>query len=217
MTGQQFNGETSALEVEKLESALARIPSVTAARIVTGPNSRIAEVHLLARRDRAAKQLVRDVQSVALTNFGIEVDYRTVSVVQLDEPQVANDSISNSPRIALRRLLTETSGPATVVNVEVQSGVEQLSGIARGPTSSDLRLVARAVVDAVSPLIKDSAIEVDFAEVLRAGSYDIALVVLRLAVVRQDQVVSGSAVVRNDTKDAMARASLAGLNRLISA
>src|SRR5438309_10750069 len=103
MSGQQVNGEIAALDVEQIESALARIPSVTAARIVTGPAGRISEVHLLARRERAPKQLVRDVQSVALANFGVEVDYRTVSVVQLDEPEVASNSSERHPRIALRR------------------------------------------------------------------------------------------------------------------
>lgn len=65
---------------EDMERAVARIPGIQAVRVVTDAD-RIAEVHVLANRARAPKQLVRDIQSVVLTNFGYEIDYRIVSVV----------------------------------------------------------------------------------------------------------------------------------------
>lgn len=204
------------VSMDEVESALARIPSVTAARVVTSPNGRIAEVHVLARRDRAPKQLVRDVQSVALTSFGLEVDYRTVSVVQLDDPLVEGDGSSSAPRVALVRLTAEVSGYSTAVRVHLNAGGQELVGAARGPASSGMRLVARAVVEAVASLIGDSALDVDFAEIVPAGPHSTAVAVLRSATARGDQVVSGSAIVRKDGNDAMARASLAALNRLIA-
>src|SRR6266542_6500006 len=83
------NGErpqsSSAPEPSALEAAILRIQGIQAARVVSGPGGRVSEVHVLAGRERGAKQLVRDVQSVILTNFGVDIDYRTVSVVQLDE------------------------------------------------------------------------------------------------------------------------------------
>src|SRR5579864_6931969 len=99
----------SRVAIEDIESALSRIPSVTAARVVTGAAGRIAEVHVLARRDRAPKQLVRDVQSVVLASFGLELDYRTVSVVQLDDPLIEGD-FAQQPRVALVRLASEARG-----------------------------------------------------------------------------------------------------------
>jgi len=202
--------------MQEVESALARIPSVTAARVVTNPSGRIIEVHVLARRDRAPKQLVRDVQSVILASFGLEVDYRTVSVVQLDDPLVEGDAVSASqPRVALLRLSADVRGHSTEIIVHLSVGGEELLGSVRGPASSGMRLVARSVVEAVSGLIGDGALDVDFAEVVPAGQYSVAVAVLRLATNKGDQVVSGSAVVRKDGNDAMARASLSALNRLI--
>jgi hypothetical protein len=202
--------------MEDVESALARIPSVTAARVVTGPGGRIAEVHVLAGRDRAPKQLVRDVQSVMLASFGLELDYRTVSVVQLDDPLVEGD-FAHQPRVALVRLVSEIRGHSAEINVQVSAGGQEHVGTVTGPASSGMRLVARAVVQAVARLIGDSALDVDFADVLPAGEYQVAVAVLRLATSKGDQVVSGSAVVRKDGNDAMARASLSALNRLLSA
>lgn len=203
------------IPMDELESALARIPSVTAARVVASPNGRIAEVHVLARRDRGPKQLVRDVQSVALASFGLEIDYRTVSVVQLDEPLVEGDVHNVAPRVALLRLSADVAGHSGEIRVQLSSGSQQLEGHSRGPASSSMRLVTRAVVEAVSSLVGDSALDVDFAEVVAAGPYSVAVAVLRLATAKGDQVVSGSAVVRKDGNDAMARATLSALNRLI--
>jgi hypothetical protein len=212
--GYEASGKPSS---DAVESALSRIPSVTAARVVTGPNGRITEVHVLARRDRAPKQLVRDVQSVALTSFGIEVDYRTVSVVQLDDPPVEGDAgVLAVPRVALLRLSADAIGFSSEVRIHLSAAGKELVGIAKGPSSSGMRLVARALVDAVLDLVGDAALDVDYADILSAGPYSVAIAILRLATPRGDQVVSGSAVVRKDGNDAMARACLSALNRLLS-
>src|SRR6266540_4493410 len=83
--GRAPEGGASAPAPAALEAAILRIQGIQAARVVAGPGGRVSEVHVLAGRERGAKQLVRDVQSVILTNFGVDIDYRTVSVVQLDE------------------------------------------------------------------------------------------------------------------------------------
>jgi len=201
--------------MDEIESALSRIPSVTAARVVSSPSGRIAEVHLLARRDRAPKQLVRDVQSVVLASFGVEIDYRTVSVVQLDDPLTEGDSTNQAPRVALLRLNSEVKSHSSEIRVHVSAGGDEHVGTVSGPASSGMRLVARAVVQAVSNLVGDSALDVDFADVLPAGEFSVAVAVLRLATRKGDHVVSGSALVRKDSNDAMARASLSALNRLL--
>ncbi|MFA5891391.1 MAG: hypothetical protein WDA27_10675 [Actinomycetota bacterium] len=206
--------------IRELEAALLRIPSITGARVVATPAGRIAEVHILSRRDRGPKQLVRDVQSVAVASFGIEIDYRTVSVVQLEDVAVESESEPAAPqvrgtRVELLGVAAETSGHATEITVRLRLGDHEEIGRARGPGSSGIRLVARAVVDAVGEFMGDSALDVDFADVVPAGLHSVAVSVLRLATPRGDQIVSGSAVVRKDAADAIARASLAALNRLV--
>lgn len=66
-----------------LERELTRIPEITAARVVADDGV-IVEVHILSTPSKHAKQIVRDVQSVAMATFGLDIDRRVVSVVQLD-------------------------------------------------------------------------------------------------------------------------------------
>jgi hypothetical protein len=214
-----------------LEDAIRRISGIQAARVVTGPGGRVAEVHVLAGRERGAKQLVRDVQSVILTNFGIDIDYRTVSVVQLDEtPPVAPSapsaaSVSHEPavtvdaagipRAAIVRLVTETASFTTEVRVGIAINANERAGMARGPSTAGLRLVANATVDAVAEMLHASAVEVTSAELVSVGSVQVAVAVVRLATSRGEQTLVGSAVVRKDANDAVARATLDALNRVI--
>jgi hypothetical protein len=221
-----------------LEAAILRIQGIQAARVVAGPGGRVSEVHVLAGRERGAKQLVRDVQSVILTNFGLDIDYRTVSVVQLDEistpappapiersepaPVAAAASPPtpgpvNGERPAIVRLVTETSAFITEVKVAVAAHGSERSGVARGPSTSGLRLVAGATVDAVGELLHASSVEVQSAELITVGLVQMAVVVLRLATGRGEQMLTGSAIVRKDANDAIARATLDALNRVLNA
>ena len=87
----------STLDLNELERELCRIPEVTAARVVADPTGRIEEVHILALPQKHAKQVVRDVQSVAQASFGLDLDRRIVSVVQLDAPLRAAAAAEPAP------------------------------------------------------------------------------------------------------------------------
>ena len=75
--------EGGSLDLAEVEAELCRLPDVAAVRIVADGVGRPVEVHVLAHTGKQPKQVVRDVQSVALASFGIELDRRIVSVVQL--------------------------------------------------------------------------------------------------------------------------------------
>src|SRR4051812_49971561 len=66
-----------------LEDALRSLPGVQAVSVVTSGTGEPTEVHVLAVPGKAAKQVVRDVQSLAMAGFGVDIDHRIVSVVQL--------------------------------------------------------------------------------------------------------------------------------------
>lgn len=73
-------------DLADVERELCRIPEVRAARIVADTSGNPVEVHVLASVGKHAKQVVRDIQSVAMATVGLTLDHRIVSVVQLDDP-----------------------------------------------------------------------------------------------------------------------------------
>ena len=68
-----------------LEESIRQIPGVRAVSVVTDAQAQPKEVHVLAAPGKPAKQIVRDVQSLAMAQFDIDLDHRIVSVVQIED------------------------------------------------------------------------------------------------------------------------------------
>ena len=211
----------------ELEEALRQIPGVRAASVVTGPDASPTEVHVLATPGKAAKQVVRDVQSLAMARYDLEIDHRIVSVVQIGEgepgaPAAAEPDVEGDPAAAtsphrprIAAIAVRTADGQTDASVTLAAGAELFEGNAVGPagTSHRPRLVAAATLDAVGDLLGQSC-EVESALIVHTESRDVALSVLTLSVPRLgEQVLTGSAAVRGDDADAVARSVLDALNR----
>src|SRR3954468_16426362 len=71
------------LDLAEVEREICRLPDVSIARLVAEPDGRVSEVDVAAHAGKHPEQIVRDVQSIALASFGLELDRRIISVVQL--------------------------------------------------------------------------------------------------------------------------------------
>lgn len=207
----------------ELEDSLRQIPGVRAASVVTGPDAIPTEVHVLALPGKAPKQVVRDVQSLAMARFDIDIDHRIVSVVQIGEddtpgiavPLLGNDSES-SPRPSIAAIMIRTSNGMAEVGVTLAAGDLLFEGKAEGPGSQRPRLIAAATVDAVHELLGQPC-EVESSVICNDSSREVALTVLSILVPRTGaQLLTGSALVRGDEADAVARSVLAALNRQLA-
>lgn len=212
----------------ELEEALRQIPGVRAASVVTAPDASPTEVHVLASPGKAAKQVVRDVQSLAMARYDLEIDHRIVSVVQIGEgepgapaaePDAEGDAPAASPhRPRIAAIAVRTADGQTDASVTLAAGADLFEGNAVGPagTSHRPRLVAAATLDAVGDLL-GQACEVESALIVHTEARDVALCVLTLSVPRLgEQVLTGSAAVRGDDADAVARSVLDALNRQLT-
>jgi hypothetical protein len=203
------------LDLRDVETELCRLPEVSAARIVADPAGRPIEVHILARAGKHPKQVVRDIQSVALATFGLEIDRRVVSVVQLDSEDEPEIVLSFRPSIL--GITAESSGLRTLVRVSLEHRGEEAVGFAEGSVASTARhrLVAVSTVDALRQLEPAAErCDIDSADIVRVGRHDVAVVTIVFVQPPQEQVVSGSAVVRMGLEaDAVARAVLDATNR----
>ncbi len=206
-------------EVLELERELCRLPDVSAARVVTDDIGRPTEVHILAHGSKHAKQVVRDVQSVALASFGIEVDRRIVSVVQLHTDGVPTEPAAPAApdRPVLVHVASEITGLRSLVRVTLARSGDEAVGFAEGSvaTTARHRLVAAATVDALRQLqTAAECLDVDSAQVVRVGVHDVAIVTVVFVIPPAEQMVSGSAIVRDHLDaDAIVRAVLDATNR----
>lgn len=217
-----------------LEESIRQIAGVRAVSVVTDAQAQPTEVHVLAAPGKPAKQIVRDVQSLAMAQHDIEIDHRIVSVVQIEDESTesatpaatpaesAAEAVLEEVEAQARPVISEIGVRSTGAEIEVEVRLEldgdTFVGIERGAAAASARprLVASAVVSALDELLGIPA-AVESAAVVDTGTHPVALVVLTLSVPRLGaQSVAGSAVIRGDETDAVARAVLAAVNRRLA-
>jgi hypothetical protein len=198
----------------ELEASLGRLPGVQAVRVVTGPTAQPTEVHVLASRDKTPKQLVRDIQSVAMAQFDLELDHRIVSVVQFDEADSAT-SVGGGARVLIATITAQTTGLESTATVTLASSGTLYDGSATAPAtaSSRARLIARATLNAIGALMPVGACDIEYAQITQVGGREVAVSIVQLVTPDGESIVTGSALVRGDEADAVARSVLDALNR----
>ena len=221
----------------ELEESLRQVPGIRAVSVVTGPDAVPTEIHIVASRGKGAKQVVRDVQSLAMASYDIDIDHRIVSVVQFDDDidampgelstvitlpessgQIGAVQPDILPRPVIAAITTRTAGAEADASVVVKTGDASYDGRSIGPSTMSHRhtLIARATLDAVSELLGLPA-EVEFVTVSTMGTRRMAACVIQVAVPGIGELVlTGSALVRSDEADAVARAVLDALNRRLA-
>lgn len=163
---------------------------------------------MLVVPERSVGDTVRDVRRLVMTVRGRDLDASKIEVL------TAGDDISLVGR-SRRRLTTialERSEQGFTVRIGLELAGDVLMGEERSPAghSFELRAVVRATLDACRELLV-APVELDQVMVMALGTLRYALVSVNCGQV----ILSGSAVVRLDEHDAVARATLDALNRVL--
>lgn len=83
-----------------LERELCRIPDVFAARVTVDGSGRATEARILATPERPAKRVRKDVQSVAMASFGIDLPASAISITQLDQAAAHEEEAASQEHAA---------------------------------------------------------------------------------------------------------------------
>jgi hypothetical protein len=213
----------------RLEEDLTRVPGITSARIVGDESP--TEIHIVATHARSPKQLVRDVQSLAQAGFGLSIDHRIVSVVQLKESSDGDRTINldtdeapppppsaRSHRPLLERVVFATKGSSGWVKVALRwpdGEITEGAGAAAGSREARARGATVATLNALEPVLSSlgASLEIDHVLVHRIGQNDAVLVRAMFYDGSSSIPMVGSAVVQDDVATASVRAVLHAINR----
>ena len=205
------------------ERELSKITGVRSVRVVGG--ARPSEIHVVAGRTRSPKQIVRDVQSLAVAGFGVSIDHRIVSVVQIDEEPLpatrsspARARLQASGRPIVESVRSNVEGDKRLIDVVLgwPEGA-RTEGQARSGTSRELqaRAAMEATVEALAPAltVRSMRIEVEHAFLQPMGRDE--AIVVKATVYEGDEVtpVTGAVLVEDEVAAAGVRALLHAVNR----
>jgi hypothetical protein len=196
---------------QSLEQYLSRVEGVENVKVFFDEKNEISEIHVLATSSRQPKQIVRDIESVFITQFGVNVDHRKISVVQLKSEF---DSLER--RLQIIGIKSTTTKNFMVVEVELEVKEQVFSGKHEGVASDGnrLRIASMATLNAVSKAVPDKivlALE-DVSKCSIAGRQAIVVVVNCLSGFR-GELFTGCALLQSDDIETAVKATMDAVNR----
>ncbi|HZK01724.1 MAG TPA: hypothetical protein VFC96_02560 [Anaerovoracaceae bacterium] len=198
------------------QELICRLDGVHAAKVVLGSDEAPEEIHILASTAKSPKALTRDVQSALMAVFGIEVDYRIISIAQIH-----SDLYSRIPRLCYLGIDVRYLDGQGNITVYLACGDSHFEGTAcytARNTASHLKGVALATLDGISKYVTTENnghrhYEIISSEVVEIGGRPANIVTL---CDDQGKHYIGSSFVREHHDDAVVRAVLDAVNRSIS-
>jgi hypothetical protein len=200
-----------------IREAIGSLPDVQSCKVESAQDGSIAAIHVVSRTRRPAKQVVRDVETLLLADFGIKIDHRKISVARL---QVKGDRKALAPRPRFVSMRMSTSGGKGTCEVVLERDDVEVSGEATGVTAGigSLRLIANATFRAIEKLVGED-IEFDLLDVvrLRTGGREALVVLASYVHARDVRSVAGCVQFEQDERQAAVLSALDACNRLVEA
>jgi hypothetical protein len=118
------------LEIDRLMGNLA---GVLAARTVFNEDNEIIEIHILSDLSKSPKQLVRDIQSAVMASYGLDIDYKMISIAQVSNNLVvpAEAARPKESRLTIRKIMISMDGNQQETCVMLGQGDKVFEGSCR--------------------------------------------------------------------------------------
>ena len=204
-------------ELEQAEVVIRQLRDVISARVVYGGDGGIEEIHVLTQSVRAPKQVVRDVESALQAHLGIRVDHKKISVAQV---QGAPER-SEHPRLRIGDVSVSLNGSHAEARVRLTRSGVVFEGAAEGHNSTvgQLKQVAAATLRAVEDSRggDGSLILEDLNAGTTLAGKNVVMVGVNYISERGEELLVGSAVVKQDYWRAVVNATLDAVNRRLGA
>jgi hypothetical protein len=198
------------------EEVIRRLRGVQAVRVdIDG--GKIGQVHVLSTADRTARVVVGDVIAAVAAELGVTLEPQQVRVAVTKDGRKASTPAPARARLKYVGLALSTLRNTTEVKVRLEHEGLIYEGGAAGPNfaSHRLELIGTATLRAVETCLRGEGLfHLEGALIVPVASRQAALVVVSW-LGPEEQVFSGSSVVSDDPREAVVRAVLDAVNRLV--
>jgi len=198
----------------EIESVIRSLTHVISARVVMGKTGEIEEIHVLTESSRAPKQMVRDVESALMAQFGMELDHKKVSIAQTQDGKKFRYDIG---RLKFSEVSISLNGARAEAIVHLKKDGEICTGKSSGHSSShsQLRLIATATLRAVENIegADGTFVLEDVDASVTLSGRNVVVVLVNMITPRGEDQLVGSAIVKQDLWKAVVNATLDAVNR----
>jgi len=201
-------------KVQELEALINKIPNVIGNKIVLDEKEEnIAELHVLANSLRSPKQIARDIQSLAMARFGIDINHKVISIAQVDTDEMVD---YKNVRLRIHGIKYSSEGNKADVKVILSKDEEMFEGNATGPASTlnKFRLIGEATLRALENFIGgDHYFILEDLNIMRIARCDVMVTAINHISSKNEELLIGTCIVKKDEGEAVVKAVLDSVNR----
>lgn len=212
-----------------MEGLLSGLEGVGSLKVVPDGHGGIDEVHVVSDHTVGPKQIVRNIESALLAEFGLQIDHRKISVAQVRQPDIPAEEVESAPAadtveedLDSRWLLLDsleidrTAGQNVLCRVTLTNDDRDFTGESEGPdfAQSRLKVAGEAVLDALNEATLDD-IYLRLEGVQRVDTFgrNLVLVMIQGQERRRNVSLPGISLVTDSAEEATVLACLQATNR----
>lgn len=174
----------------------------------------IKEIHVVAGNNRSAKQIARDIESTLLAVFGYEIDRKIISIAQIDTGMLKP---IKRIKYAGLSMVNEENELQCQVKLDHEGELHTCLKQAIKTIRNRYNIIARATIGAIEEITKGAYVfDVQDAFVTNSKEISFACVIINMIDRGAENHLIGTALIRDDINEAMARATLDAVNRKLT-
>lgn len=200
------------LNIQLVEKAIEKLESVISSKIILGEKDSFEEVHVVSNGRRAAKQIVRDIESLLMATYNIQIDHKKISIAEIQD-----ESLKKSQhRLKLVSISQDNQGQKVGVKVSLDNHKNIFENSTTGINTS--RNIDRMLVDVTLKTVEDAYGYEDtfiLEDIKVANLSEDKVVIVIITCIRDGYIkrLCGSSLINLDYREAVVKATLDALNR----
>ena len=201
------------MNFEEIEYFLNSIKSVISSKVISDSINEVCEIHVLSDNSRHSKQIARDIRTALLSKFNVDVDYKIISVAQIDK----NVSFNSDFRLLYEGYTNETTSDRIKIKTKLSWDDKEFFGEAEGIKSEKQSLVvaAKSTLEAIKLAINFDCFIVEDIQYAKITGEDALLVAITQVNNSKEEILLGASIIENNKIDAAIKATLNAINRKI--
>lgn len=213
-----------------VETLLSGLEGVGSLKVVADGHGGIDEVHVVSDHSASPKQIVRNIESALLAEFGLQIDHRKISVAQVRQPDIVADGVepggeeggSLDEAAGSRWLLLDSleidrkAGQKVECRVTLQTAGETFEGTAEGPdfAQSRLEVTANAVLEALNEAtLDDISLRLEGVKQMNTFGRNLVVAIVQGQERRRSVTLPGISLAADSPEEAAVLACLQATNR----
>lgn len=202
------------LNIEIIEKTIEKLDSVVSCKIISEDNN-FEEIHIVSKGSRSAKQLVRDIQSVLIATYNVQVDHKKISIAEIQDDCLKK----TAGRLKIMSVAHDNKGQKATVKVSLDNHKDIFENSKTGINTC--RNIDRMLVDVTLETVEDACgyeetFILEDVKTVNISTDKVVIVVITCINDGFEQRLSGSCIIKSDYKEAVVKATLDALNRFTS-